>query len=238
MRADAARLAELEEERRFLLESLRDLDREREVGDVASADFDALRDGYVARAAAVLREIDGGRSSQPVVPTRNWGRRLAILGLTLAVAVGLGVFVARSAGQRLPGQGLTGGQPADEVAVQLAEGRRLMNLGQFADSQSVYAEVLQLEPDNLEARTYSAWVDVLTANDSLAVQESLAGLIDASTVDATYADPHCLLALAFSNFVAESDPELVRQEAETCLALNPPADIVPLIEGVLAQLAP
>ena len=40
---------ELEEERRFLLASIRDLDREREAGDVDDADFTALRDGYVAR---------------------------------------------------------------------------------------------------------------------------------------------------------------------------------------------
>ena len=173
---DGDRLAELEEERLFLLNSIRDLDREREVGDVTSDDFDALRDGYVARAAAVLREIDGGHGSKVSAPARNWNRRLAIIGLTLVVAVGLGVFVARSAGQRLPGQGLTGGQPADEVAVQLAEGRRLMNLGHFDDSGLVYERVLQLEPDNIEARTYSAWIDLLVAVDSAAVQESLTAL--------------------------------------------------------------
>ena len=55
------RLAELEEERRFLLSSIRDLDREHAAGDVDEADYCALRDGYVARAAAVLREIEGGR---------------------------------------------------------------------------------------------------------------------------------------------------------------------------------
>ena len=34
--------------------------------------------------------------------------------------------MANSAGQRLPGQSLTGGQEADEVALLLAEGNRLL----------------------------------------------------------------------------------------------------------------
>ena len=38
-------LAELEEERRFLLTSIRDLEREHEAGDVDEHDFTTLRDG-------------------------------------------------------------------------------------------------------------------------------------------------------------------------------------------------
>ena len=56
------RLAELEEERRFLLRSLDDLEREHEAGDVDEHDFEVLRDGYTARAARVLRAIDDGQS--------------------------------------------------------------------------------------------------------------------------------------------------------------------------------
>ena len=97
------RLAELEEQRRFLLSSIRDIEREHDVGDVDDHDFHALRDGYVARAAAVMREIEDGRSSLPPKPTSQWWRRPALIVGTLAVALALGVFVARSAGQRLPG---------------------------------------------------------------------------------------------------------------------------------------
>ena len=49
------RLAELEEERRFLLRSLDDLEREHEAGDVDDRDYETLQDGYTVRAAAVLR---------------------------------------------------------------------------------------------------------------------------------------------------------------------------------------
>ena len=55
--AHLERIAELEEERRFLLRSLEDLEREHDVGDVDDADYSTLLDGYTVRTAAVLREI-------------------------------------------------------------------------------------------------------------------------------------------------------------------------------------
>lgn len=226
----------LEEERRFLLGSIRDLEREHGVGDVSADDYHALRDGYVARAAAVMRELKSGTDSPPPPRQRRWPRRLVIVGATLVVAVALGIFVARSAGQRLPGQGLTGGQPADEVAVQLAEGRRLLNIGQFDDSIVAYGRVRELEPTNAEAATYVAWLSVLSADaagDSIGVQDGIRLLAEATTLDETYADPHCLLAVALHNFTGASEPTLVEREVDACLALDPPADMVPLIEGLL-----
>ena len=59
------RLAELEEERQFLLRSLTDLEREFHAGDVDQHDYDVLRDGYTARAANVLRSIDDGKAARP-----------------------------------------------------------------------------------------------------------------------------------------------------------------------------
>jgi hypothetical protein len=57
-------------------------------------------------------------------------------------------------------------------------------------------------------------------------------LAEATTLDETYADPHCLLAVALHNFTGESDPTLVQREVDACLARNPPADMLPLIEGL------
>lgn len=50
---------ELEEERDFLLRSIDDLDAEHDAGDLADDDYTRLRDDYTARAAAVLRRLDG-----------------------------------------------------------------------------------------------------------------------------------------------------------------------------------
>jgi hypothetical protein len=57
---------ELEDERSFLLSSLEDLDREYEAGDLSDQDHEMLRDGYIARAAEVIRALDDG--PRPAVP--------------------------------------------------------------------------------------------------------------------------------------------------------------------------
>ena len=70
------RLAQLEEERAFLLGSIRDLDREHEVGDVDDADYQTVRDGYVARAAAVLRDRNAAPAEEYTIvrPDRSTAR--------------------------------------------------------------------------------------------------------------------------------------------------------------------
>ncbi len=233
------RLAELEEQRRFLLNSIRDIEREREVGDVGDDDYQALHDGYVARAAAVMRELDDGRSSiLPKSPTR-WGRRIATIGGTVAVAVALGLFVANSAGQRLPGQSLTGGQPADEVAIQLAEGRRLIGID-TAGARAAFERVLALEPGNAEAATYSSYllvIDGQQAGDQAGVRAGIAGLEAAALLDESYGDPHCLLAVSAGTFLDPIDKVMVTTQGALCLALNPPQDMVPMIEGLIARVS-
>jgi len=51
--------AELDDERSFLLRSLEDLEREHDAGDLSEEDYAVLRDRYTARAAAVLRSLEG-----------------------------------------------------------------------------------------------------------------------------------------------------------------------------------
>ena len=66
---DPDELAALEEQRAFLLTSLRDLEAEHDVGDVDEGDYEQLKDDYTARAAAVIRAIDShhqlGRGARP-----------------------------------------------------------------------------------------------------------------------------------------------------------------------------
>ncbi len=53
----AERRQALEDQREFLLRSLRDLDSELQAGDIGQHDYEALRSRYTARAAAVLRAL-------------------------------------------------------------------------------------------------------------------------------------------------------------------------------------
>ncbi|MEA2972305.1 MAG: hypothetical protein QOG82_763 [Actinomycetota bacterium] len=55
-------LAGLEEQRDVLLKSLRDLEQERASGEIGDDDYTVLKDDYTARAAAVLKAIEAGRS--------------------------------------------------------------------------------------------------------------------------------------------------------------------------------
>ncbi len=235
---DPEHLARLEEERAFLLDSIRDLEREREAGDVDDADFRTVRDGYVARAAAVLREIEQGREPAAAAPGRPWWRRLVVPVATLAVGVGLGLLVSNYAGQRLPGQTVTGGMPLDEVATLLAQGRSLLNTD-TAGALAAYQQVLDIEPDNAEARTYTGWLVVLNgrqADDDEQVRQGIELLTSAASIDPLYADPHCLLAVANGRFLAVPEVEVARTEGQKCLDANPPRDMLPMIQQLLDSL--
>jgi hypothetical protein len=235
---DPDRLAALEEERRFLFTSIRDLEREHEVGDVDEHDFTTLHDGYVARAAAVMREIDDGRSSLPPKPVRPLWLKVVVPAVTLLVAVGLGLAVRGYAGQRLPGQSLTGGQQLDEVSTLLAEGRSKLGTDP-AGAVAAYKKVLTLEPKNAEAHTYVAWILVINAKQAenqKGVQEGLVLLKEAATFDDSYADAHCLLAVGTGRMLVPPDKVTAKAEGAKCLASNPPADMRPMIQGLLDSL--
>lgn len=237
------RLAELEEERRFLLRSIDDLEREHRYGDVTDEDHRTLLDGYTARAAAVLRQIEDGKAALDPKRRRRPGVLAAWVVGTVVIATLAGVLVARSSGQRLPGQVITGGQEIDDVTATLSQASALLATDPFAAAE-LYRQVLVVEPDNVEARTYLAWLLVLNAGGvdaetgALAIDTALADFRAVIAQDPTYADARCLYAVAVGRFIPEPDLDLARSEAEACLALDPPRGMVGLIEGFLGTLTP
>src|SRR5437763_6197414 len=111
---DLDALADLEEQRRFLLQSLKDLDRERDAGDLDDDDYRTLRDDYTVRAASVLRAIEDGKTG--LTEQRRGKRRSAkttafVVAAVAAVALLAGALVAVSSGERVPGQTATGAGP-------------------------------------------------------------------------------------------------------------------------------
>ena len=231
------RLAELEEERRFLLGSIADLERERGAGDVDEADYNALRDGYTARAANVLRAIDEGRSALPPKPPRNWKRLVAVTAAVVVFGIVAGVLVARNAGQRDPGDTITGGTSPNRVASLLTEARALLEAGDFGNASERYLEVLDTEPKNVEALTYAGWVLAVSAQQQPA--DAASGLLarakelldEAIDVDPTYADPHCFLAIIAANF--ENDLEAGAARRDECLASDPSSDMRRLMSEIV-----
>jgi hypothetical protein len=152
----------------------------------------------------------------------------------LIVAAGIGILAARASGERTAGDTITGGVPGrEDTATQLARARGLLG-GDPRLAQDAYAVVLEREPDNAEALTYSAWllyfasagaspdlrdVAVATAKDQLA---------RAVAVDPAYPDPHCFLAV----IAADADAATARTEADACLANDPPAQVRELVDGM------
>ena len=234
------RLAELEEERRFLLTSLTDLERERDAGDVEDADYHSLCDGYTARAATVLRAIQAGQSTSVPVPPRDWKRVVLVTLTVVLVAVAAGWFVAHSSGQRLPGDTLSGGTSPNQVAALLSEARLLLSSDAAAASDR-YLAVLSIDPDNPEARTYQAWLLAISsrgqnaADAAATIAVAKAALLRAIEVDPDFADPHCFLAVIAADF--ESDVAEARVRAQECLDHDPPADMRGLIADFVGDLS-
>ncbi len=228
------RLAALEEERRFLLRSLADLEREFEAGDVDEVDYRELRDGYTVRAAATLRAIDEGRAALPPRPPANWPRRIGT-GAFVVLLIGVVWWaLSASSAQRLPGQEITG-DPADERQLVLAQARAVQ-AQQPAAAAALYQEVLDDEPDNVEALTYRGWTLTLSAlggSDPEEIDTTLREAIDllaaAIEIDPSYPDPHCFLGIVQGRFLGQPDAAL--PFLDECLALAPPADIRGLVEA-------
>jgi hypothetical protein len=237
---DPDRLAELEAERSFLLKSLRDLEAERAAGDVDDHDYETLRDGYTKRAADVLRQIEAGRAALPTKGATPWTRRLVVIGAVVAVAATAGWLMARSSGQRLPGDEITGDGAGSDVAALLSQART-----SFDDPQraiELYGQVLAARPDHPEALTYRGWLIFLVAQS--APDDQQADLVDrarddlgaAIDADAGYPDPHCFLAVIASE--ADDDTDAARDEANRCLALDPPAEVRSLMTPFVESLTP
>jgi len=206
---------ELRDEQQFLLSSLRDLEKERSAGDIDDNDYAALREGYIARAAAITREIDGARVEKAVEP-RRWAQRLVVSLVVLSLGVGAGLGVARSSGQRLPGDSATGGIE-QSTATMLANARQL-NFSDPSKAIEIYSEVLKLEPDNPEALTYRAVTDLLRAQ----------------AVDPEYPDAHCFLGIVYFRFLDNAG--LAQKQLQVCQVQNPPKEVKAFVEAIVKEV--
>jgi hypothetical protein len=245
---DAERVA-LEEERDFLLSSLRDLEREREAGDIDEADYETLKSSYTKRTADILRQLAGSdepasEDTEDIAESNGsqqrskWRRRFAVLGLVGVLAIGLGVLVARNSGQRLPGATATGGLP-DTTASKLAQARQL-NFDDPIAAIRLYSDVLKTDPDNVEALTYRSWLLALTAREAedavrdAAIQTAIIGLGRATLIDDSYPDAHCFLGIVSFRFA--NDIDTAKTELAKCQETSPPAEVRGFVDSVVAEI--
>ncbi|HXX90275.1 MAG TPA: hypothetical protein VEI83_08640, partial [Acidimicrobiales bacterium] len=175
-RAGAADLtrAQLEDEREFLVRSLRDLEDERAVGDLSPEDYATLQDRYTARTAEVLHALDAiapsppaaavTEGSEPRLPARvrRRRRRLLVATGTAAFALLALVAVASATGMRLPGEASSGSPTlgrSQQVQRQLAQAASLEQEGRAADALALYRTVLGEDPTQSQALAESGWLE-------------------------------------------------------------------------------
>lgn len=229
---------ELREEQRFLLASLRDLDRERAAGDIDDVDYASLRDGYVSRVAAITRALEETSVSEPAGRQSGWRRRIGIGVAVIALGVGCGVLVARQSGQRLPGQSASGG--IEQSTSNLLATARQLNFADPKKSIELYTQVLKLEPDNPEALTYRSWMLALSAREAagtikqLAMATAVTDLLRAQRVDPSYPDAHCFLGIVYFRFLG--DATLAKPQIDTCKSMNPPQSVSTFVNAISAEV--
>lgn len=238
MANNGAEFDSLEEERDFLLNSLRDLEREYVAGDVEHDDYVALRDGYVARAAALTREIEGtgvAVDEQDQSSEKKWLKIIGAVAVVIALAVASGWWVASQSGQRLPGQSSSGGiEMSSSVRLSLA---RSLNFSDPAQAIQLYTDVLKIEPDNVEALTYRSWLLALSASGAsddvrdAAYATAVNDLVRATEIDPTYPDSQCFIGIVYFRIL--DDPDRAEPYLQTCRSLNPPHEVMSYVAAIV-----
>jgi cytochrome c-type biogenesis protein CcmH/NrfG len=185
--SDAIDRKGLEAERDFLLRSLDDLDDERLAGNVDDGTYQALHDDYTARAAAVIRSLEGGKDVTPPDPPRasKLTRALTIGGVVVFALVAA-FALTHAVGQRRAGQTITGNNqvaasgsttvpdPGQALAAEakaaptsyaahIAYARYLLQKNDYTDAIHEFGTAARLDPSQPEPPTYAGWAGALLA---------------------------------------------------------------------------
>ena len=225
--------SELEEERSFLVDSLEDLEREREAGDLDQADYERLRSLYEQRAALVEEELgrslgpggDDGRSAvgsggasaavsgragrrggrPSKVATRLSTRRARLV--TGWTAVGCFAAAAVLLAMSLADVGPFATTPQlsvdARVQIMLAEASVLGSKGEVTEALATYDRVLALRPTQPVALADGGWLARLSGLSQH--DPSLLRNGDAEIEAAVKADPSYAVARAYDGVLLYED---------------------------------
>ncbi len=226
------------EEQKFLLQSLRDLEREYLAGDIDEIDYQTLKSGYIARAADITRAMETTDVLESEMAPRRVLRSISTVVVVLAIALGAGWWVAAQSGQRLPGQNITGGTP--ESTSSILSQARSVNMSNPVQAIQLYSGVLKIEPDNVEALTYRSWLLALAANSAstnlrdTAMATAIQDLTQATTIDPSYPDAWCFLGIVEFRFLENAT--LAQSPLKKCQDQNPPHEVASYVEAIAQQV--
>ncbi|HET9444402.1 MAG TPA: tetratricopeptide repeat protein [Acidimicrobiales bacterium] len=233
----------LEEERDFLLASLRDLEAERAAGDIADDDYRRLRDTYTARAAAVLRALDGEaeapghdgattgttgsgsgtgaagpRSAAPSPGARRRLRTVAVAGAVLAGAGLAGWGVAASSGDRSSVDEATGSLPENSVD-RITRAQLLVSEGRIMEAIRLYDALLDDDPGNPVALAQRGWL-ISRVSPEL-VDTGLENIDQAIAADPAYPEAHFFRGMIL--WRSKGDPAAGAAEIQKAIDAGTPA---------------
>lgn len=241
----ADRRRELESEREFLVQSLRDLEAERADGGIDDATFTTLHSDYTARAAAVLRALGGGDDRRPKPPPVPKEKRI-LLYLAIAVfSIGLAVSLAKFAGTREPGAGLTGNSVGsldpNSFEGKVERARQLVVARNYTEALVVYVEAQRLEPNRADVRVELAQMLIqqlrtenLDAKTAGITIEAADGALDAALkIDPKYASAYAFKGALVAQF--RGRPDLAKPFLEKYLKLAPNGSYEPMARSLLAD---
>ena len=234
----------LTDERSFLLASLDDLESERAAGDLTDDDYQALRAGYERRAVDVLAALaaEGTEPEEDTEPvgapsstSRRRRARRALVALAVAgAALGAGLAVDGSAGNRLATQTITGSLPP-AIGNELVDAQADLVRGDELQALKLFEAVLASQPDEPEALAYSGWIvanaGVASGNKAL-LARGIASIDAAVKADPSYPDAYLLLGLTN---LGSGDPQAAVGELRRYLALGPLAADATAAKSALAR---
>lgn len=239
-RLDADEREALEDQRDFLLQSLRDLEAEHEAGDVTDDDFEALRDDYTARAARIIRALEASKVKVAVPRRREArGRRRfqpVVAGIG-AFAVLAGVLMWQATGDRGAGDELTGDireSSSDEVNATMQQAETLALDGRYDEAIALYDEVLADEPDNYVALTLKGWFQYQSAEGVEDAVRGVVTLTQAVQINPDYPSTHAFLSIAFAQLGCPSFAESALAELDRLDAPAEMREMVPTPEDLAA----
>lgn len=167
---------------------------------------------------------------------RRLRRPVAWGGAVGACAVAAGLFVASVAGERLPGQPAAGSITVTGPSDDLARARALSADGRAVEAIKAYDEIIAADPRHAEALTYRGWLVRLagrSSGDTTLVDKGLDFVNRAIEADPKYPDARVFKGLIL--FQDKNDPAGAVPEFRAFLGLDPPPDMVPMVEDVLKR---
>jgi tetratricopeptide (TPR) repeat protein len=189
----------LDDEREFLLRSLDDLDAELVAGNIDPDTYRVLHDDYTARASAVIQSIaDGVKRGSPDRPRVPTALRAVTIGGIVVFALLAAILLAHTAGQRRPGQQITGDAQSGGPSTTLAPDQVIADAKLAATAQ----------PKSYDARIRYARALFTSQLYPAALQEYLV----AARLDRTQAEPIAYTGWLTGLFARSETKKATQQE--------------------------